>query len=155
MHVRSNSYNQGRIHVLTYLLLIYFSKGDFYLLQPGKLGISCTGYCRSSYVDGCVRRTVILPDGTNVNHTLVRDGWCWWYQKYAPGDVVLKGLEKEAREARKGLWVDFGSCAAVGVESELRLSGRKRCSWASENPRFRAACQVILTGYGNAVLRCI
>ena len=22
---------------------------------------------------------VLLPDGTNVNHTLVKDGWCWWY----------------------------------------------------------------------------
>jgi len=27
---------------------------------------------------------VLLPDGTNVNHTLVKDAWCWWYQKYAP-----------------------------------------------------------------------
>ena len=37
---------------------------------------------------------------------LVKQGWCWWYQKYAPGDTVLEGLEKEAREAKKGLWVD-------------------------------------------------
>jgi len=28
---------------------------------------------------------VILPDGTNVNHTLVKDGWCWWCRNYAPG----------------------------------------------------------------------
>ena len=49
---------------------------------------------------------VILPDGTNVNHTLVKDGWCWWYRTYAPGDTVLEGLEKEGREAKKGLWVD-------------------------------------------------
>jgi endonuclease YncB( thermonuclease family) len=28
---------------------------------------------------------VLLPDGTNVNHTLVKEGWCWWYRKYAPG----------------------------------------------------------------------
>ena len=49
---------------------------------------------------------VILSDGTNVNHALVKDGWCWWYRKYAPGDTVLEGLEAEAREARKGLWVD-------------------------------------------------
>jgi endonuclease YncB( thermonuclease family) len=49
---------------------------------------------------------VILPDGTNVNHTLVKDGWCWWYRKYAPGDTVLEGLEKDARETKKGLWVD-------------------------------------------------
>ena len=49
---------------------------------------------------------VILPDGTNVNHTLVKEGWCWWYPKYAPGDMVLEGLEAEAREGRKGLWAD-------------------------------------------------
>jgi micrococcal nuclease len=49
---------------------------------------------------------VILPDGTNVNHTLVKEGWCWWYRKYAPEDTVLEGLEAEAREGRKGLWVD-------------------------------------------------
>ena len=49
---------------------------------------------------------VLLPDGTNVNHTLVEEGWCWWYRKYAPGDTVLERLEKEAREGKKGLWAD-------------------------------------------------
>ena len=49
---------------------------------------------------------VILPDGTNVNQELVKQGWCWWYRRYAPGDTVLEGLETEAREARKGLWAD-------------------------------------------------
>jgi micrococcal nuclease len=49
---------------------------------------------------------VLLPDGTNVNHTLVEDGWCWWYRKYAPGDTVLERLEKDAREGKKGLWAD-------------------------------------------------
>jgi hypothetical protein len=51
-------------------------------------------------------RAFDLSDGTNVNHRLVKDGWCWWYQKYAPGDTVLEGLEKEARESKKGLWID-------------------------------------------------
>jgi micrococcal nuclease len=49
---------------------------------------------------------VLLADGTNVNHTLVKDGWCWWYRKYAPNDTVLEGLETGAREERKGLWAD-------------------------------------------------
>ena len=49
---------------------------------------------------------MLLPDGTNVNHALVKDGWCWWYRKYAPGDVELERLEIEAREAKKGLWQD-------------------------------------------------
>jgi hypothetical protein len=49
---------------------------------------------------------VFLLDGTHLNHTLVKDGWCWWYRKYAPGDTVLEGLATEAREGRKGLWAD-------------------------------------------------
>ncbi|UVT20055.1 MAG: thermonuclease family protein [Nitrospira sp.] len=50
--------------------------------------------------------TVVLADNRNLNHELVKGGWCWWYRKYAPGDTVLEGLEQEARETRKGLWVD-------------------------------------------------
>ena len=46
---------------------------------------------------------VFLSDGTHANHKLVKDGWCWWYRKYAPGDAVLEELEKEARAGRKGL----------------------------------------------------
>ena len=49
---------------------------------------------------------VVLPDGRVLNRELVREGFCWWYRKYAPGDTVLEGLEKEAREAKKGLWAD-------------------------------------------------
>jgi endonuclease YncB( thermonuclease family) len=49
---------------------------------------------------------VLLPDGTNVNHTLVKDGWCWWYRKYANGDVMLEELETRARAAGIGLWAD-------------------------------------------------
>lgn len=49
---------------------------------------------------------VFLPDGMNLNQELVKQGWCWWYRKYAPEDTVLEGLEKAARDARKGLWAD-------------------------------------------------
>lgn len=49
---------------------------------------------------------VLLPDGTNVNHMLVKDGWCWWYRKYAPGNVILDELERRARAAGLGLWAD-------------------------------------------------
>lgn len=49
---------------------------------------------------------VLLPDGTNVNYTLVKEGWCWWYRKYAPRNTTLERLETEAREVRRGLWVD-------------------------------------------------
>ena len=51
------------------------------------------------------RRMLSLPCGMNLNQELVRRGW-WWYRKYAPGDMAIEGLEKDAREARKGLWAD-------------------------------------------------
>jgi endonuclease YncB( thermonuclease family) len=40
---------------------------------------------------------VLLLDGTNVNHALVKDSLCWWFRTYAPWDTVLEGLEIEAR----------------------------------------------------------
>ena len=49
---------------------------------------------------------MLLPNGLNLNQDLVKQGWCWGYRKYAPGDTVLEQLEREAREARKGLWAD-------------------------------------------------
>ena len=55
---------------------------------------------------GRILADVFLQDGTNVNNTLVKDGWCWWYRKYAPGDTTLEKLETEAREAKRGLWAD-------------------------------------------------
>jgi endonuclease YncB( thermonuclease family) len=55
---------------------------------------------------GRILADVLLADGTNVNHTLVKDGWCWWYRKYAPDDVMLAALEAAAGSAQKGLWAD-------------------------------------------------
>jgi micrococcal nuclease len=46
---------------------------------------------------------VVLPDGRMLNRELVREGFCWWYRKYASGDMVLEGTEQYAREGRKGL----------------------------------------------------
>jgi micrococcal nuclease len=49
---------------------------------------------------------VLLPDGTNVNHALVREGWCWWYRKYAPENVILAELQRRAQRSGVGLWAD-------------------------------------------------
>jgi micrococcal nuclease len=47
---------------------------------------------------------VRLPDGTHVNHTLVKNGWCWWYRKFAPRNTELARLEQHARKTTQGLW---------------------------------------------------
>ena len=49
---------------------------------------------------------VLLPDGRKVNQLLVKNGWCWWYRKYAPRDAILEELERRARVDRFGLWSD-------------------------------------------------
>jgi len=39
----------------------------------------------------------------------------WWYRKYAPSNTVLEGLELEARETKKGLWVDSQPAPPLGM----------------------------------------
>jgi micrococcal nuclease len=80
---------------------------------------------------------VLLPDGTHVNHTLVKDGWCWWYRNYAPRDTVLEGLEKEARERRKGLWADPASIPPWVYRKARRM--RRSPFNASTGPPHEAA----------------
>jgi endonuclease YncB( thermonuclease family) len=49
---------------------------------------------------------VILPNGRNLNHELVRAGFAWHLRRYAPHDRELARLEQEARKAKRGLWTD-------------------------------------------------
>ena len=48
-------------------------------------------------------------DGYDINASMVCAGYAWWYERYAPGDELLAGCEREAREAPKGLWEDEDS----------------------------------------------
>jgi micrococcal nuclease len=47
---------------------------------------------------------IILPDGKSLNREMVRIGAAWHYRKYAPNDRELAALEREARDAKVGLW---------------------------------------------------
>ncbi len=47
---------------------------------------------------------VYLPDGTDLNQELVRQGLAWWSDKYAPGDKTLKQYHNAARVSKTGLW---------------------------------------------------
>lgn len=53
---------------------------------------------------------VVLPDGKILNHELVKAGLAWHYKKYS-SDETLARLEKEAKEAKRGLWADPESIA--------------------------------------------
>lgn len=53
---------------------------------------------------GRVVGVIHLPDGRNLNHELVRNGYAWWYKHYAPNDKELEALERRAREEKLHLW---------------------------------------------------
>jgi endonuclease YncB( thermonuclease family) len=62
---------------------------------------------------------VLLPDGTNLDHTLVKDGWCWRYRKYAPGDTRSSSTSRQEDPRRIR---NRGSCAsAVSSEAAYTL----------------------------------
>jgi endonuclease YncB( thermonuclease family) len=66
---------------------------------------------------------VLLPDGTHVNqHSLVKDVWCWSYRRYAPGDTVLEGLERDGKAC--GL---IRSRCRRGSGGSGRISARGNC----------------------------
>jgi micrococcal nuclease len=53
----------------------------------------------------------IVFDGQDVDLDMVRDGYAWWYRKYAgeqnAGDRVLyEAAEDQAKVERRGLWID-------------------------------------------------
>ena len=49
---------------------------------------------------------IILPDGRNLNHEIVRAGFAWWFRRYAAHDLILQRLEAEARAVGRGLWAE-------------------------------------------------
>lgn len=51
---------------------------------------------------------VTLSDGRSLNEELLRAGHAWFYERYCdlPQCAAWRKLEKEARQARIGLWAD-------------------------------------------------
>ncbi|MDQ3774129.1 MAG: thermonuclease family protein, partial [Pseudomonadota bacterium] len=52
-------------------------------------------------------RTVgqVFAESGNINEKMVQLGYAWVYRKYAKNQMLF-GLERTAREARRGLWRD-------------------------------------------------
>ena len=48
----------------------------------------------------------IIVGGESVNLWLVRTGWAWWYERYAPDDTQLRDAQQAAQQAKLGLWAD-------------------------------------------------
>src|SRR4028118_1418922 len=57
---------------------------------------------------------VVRLGETNVNVTLVCDGWAWHFVQYAKGNNELADAEREARKEKRGLWADSQPPVAPG-----------------------------------------
>lgn len=54
---------------------------------------------------GRVSAEVLLDDGRNVGHELLKEGLAWW-RRSASSDAGLEVVEELARASHKGLWAD-------------------------------------------------
>ena len=54
---------------------------------------------------GRVSAEVLLLDGRNVGHELLKEGLAWW-RRSASSDASLEVVEELARASGKGLWAD-------------------------------------------------
>ncbi len=70
---------------------------------------------------GRIRPTVLVSDGWNLNHELVKDGWFWWYRKCVPHDRTMGPLKQSARDDEKGFVVSINSHASMVIaESKVK-----------------------------------
>jgi endonuclease YncB( thermonuclease family) len=65
---------------------------------------------------------VILPDGRSLNQELVRSGYAWWYEHFAPKDQILKKLESKARQNKLGLWTQPHPVSPWDFRRERKLN---------------------------------
>jgi endonuclease YncB( thermonuclease family) len=55
--------------------------------------------------DGRTIGDVMFDDGTSLNRELLQEGLAWWFFKHSD-DQMLKALELDARDVKRGLWRD-------------------------------------------------
>jgi endonuclease YncB( thermonuclease family) len=75
---------------------------------------------------------VLLSDGTNINHELFKDGWCWCYRKCAPGNMVLHGWRRTREKREKACGVHRGNHA----NRQERAERKSRRSWKAQRIRY-------------------
>ncbi|MFH1723537.1 MAG: thermonuclease family protein [Elusimicrobiota bacterium] len=78
-----------------------FSRGGLLICQNNQ---GCSGV-RAAQPPGRTspRRRATCRSCSGLNREAIRAGYAWWYRHYSD-DESLGELEKEAREARRGLW---------------------------------------------------
>ena len=77
-------------------------------LMPVKSRVGIRDQGRDQY-DRVLAETVTLADGRIVQEEMLKAGMAWVYRRYCIECAGWKTLEKDARDARRGLWRDVDS----------------------------------------------
>jgi hypothetical protein len=102
---------------------------------------------------------VLLPNGENLNLAILKNGYAWWYQYYAPKEKEYEKREKAAKSAKSGLWADKDSVApwdfrkgVRSAESAKSGSGEKKAMayWMtiSSKKRHNSSCRYFKNSKG-------
>ena len=73
---------------------------------------------------GRVVGTITTTDGINVNESLVKAGLAWHYTQYSK-NAGLSNLQKEAMDAKRGLWADKSPVAPWDWRKQRRAKNKK------------------------------
>jgi len=68
---------------------------------------------------------IVLPDGRDLAHELVRSGLAWWYRHFAQDEHAIEALEQEARSARRGLWEEASPTAPWEFREQQKSAPRR------------------------------
>ncbi|MDD2942128.1 MAG: thermonuclease family protein [bacterium] len=66
--------------------------------------VQVTSFSKDKY--GRTIGEVLFENTQSLNKLLVSNGYCWWYEKYAPKNAELNHLQQQARAKKLGLWHD-------------------------------------------------
>ncbi len=82
---------------------------------------------------------VTLPDGRVLNQELLKAGLAHWYEAYARNDTTLKGLQEEAKSAKRGVWSRTDTVAPWDFRKEKRKPTAVAPNKPSPTPRASKA----------------
>ncbi len=96
---------------------------------------------------------IILPDGRNLNHELVKNGFAWHYTAYSK-DQELARLEAEARAEKRGLWEGPSPQAPWEFRQSRRGKGTATTNPDVDPEEEAAAPKVTALAKGGKVVIC-
>lgn len=65
----------------------------------------------------------VFSEAIDINFTMVREGFAWWYRDYAKKDEELREAEAVAKESEAGLWWTRHQCRRGSGAGKIETLG--------------------------------